>query len=174
MCFSKAVQDMDFEESPNMIADIEKAQKQIDASDYPAVMETFDSLKVKYNEIADAVSNFENNHENAGLYEEIQPWLDSLKEKSSASVYAMQAIENTLKGDEAGAKECFKKAKEAKELSENHEVPVLPGASKVYAEPASRHLVPFLNFMINYLAQHYPEVSVSPTPISDTTDPRDI
>lgn len=60
-------------------------------------------------------------------------------------------------GDKANAKELYKQAKEEFAKSKTFEVPVLPGADKVYAEAGSKYLVPFVDTMFNFLNKHIQE-----------------
>lgn len=154
MCFTKEVWQVDFDESVYMQENLEAATLLLD-SDQALSDDLLTKLKNNYNEIKNAIADFKVNHQNAGLYEEILPWLNSFDEQCDASIKALDAISYLSKGDKAQAEKLYKEAQTKFTASKAHVVPVLEGSTeKVFAEAGSKYLVPFVDTMFKYLKKN--------------------
>lgn len=156
LCYSKYVKDMlnmNFEESTYMKQDLEDASSLLD-DDKALDKSLRDRLYTKYAEIERALDDFEKNHTNAGLYEEMNPWLNALHNLCHANKNAFDAFENLEKGDKEAARASLEAAKADFATSKTFEVPVLPGKEKVYAEAGGKRLVPLTQQMLAYLENH--------------------
>lgn len=107
--------------------------------------EQTNELLEDYQVIVDAVVDVKENAENRSYVNEVEPWINSLRDVAEATIFYLKAQKLYMKDEVEQAKVAFEKGQKRQKASENHFVQNLDGEHAV--EAGAKRLVPFMEHM---------------------------
>lgn len=111
-------------------------------------------VKNQFEKIVTASDEFLTQSKNAGLVEELTPFVLALKELAESNLHYLASYEAFLQGQKEKAVEEFQAGKNLRKQSLRHERPMLAShKEKVFARPAKRYLQPYTDEVEILLAE---------------------
>ncbi len=130
------------------MAESKELEPYIEAFQEDPSVENGNALVAEFEKIAAAADDFQKNGVNANLIDEMNPWVDSLREISKAGAAYVKTQLALDAGDESTAVKEYIKAVNAYEISKNCPAPQL-GGTTIKAQAGAMVIMPFVLAMDN-------------------------
>ncbi|MDN6161882.1 MAG: protein O-GlcNAcase [Atopostipes sp.] len=143
---------IEFKESESLKEDLEQYLE--DLEDDSVNDEQRNRLSKEFKKISKAITELKEDAENKEYIEEINPWLNSLRDLADSSLVYLEAEQALTNDNEEEFENYFFEAVDLKEQSENYEIETIDGPMTVQA--GSKRLIPFNSALNGYLSQNAP------------------